>query len=503
MTTRLHLENCRLSNRYDIHKLLGEGSYAEIYLARDTLAAPDSPFAWVVIKALNVYLQGEPEPDLERTLIENLKNEAIALDLLRHPNIVSRLGHGTAKNIEGRIFHYLILEYLPGGDLSKLCKPNGLPLDKVLYYLEQVCAGLMHAHEKGIIHRDIKPQNLLLTADRQIVKITDFGVVRFADLDTPVTLVGTNVYAPPEHNPLIADGATNKITPAADIYSLAKTVYVLLTGELPKQFTGKPITSLPERFEKKPWAKHLLYVLEKATQSQPDKRYQTVQSFWADLFRIKQSFMPSSTSRDFYEEEPETLLANAKPQARFSADFPLQVIPQTPKFETSYDLGQTEITQKVVANLDSTPITPNQRSQILWGANRVASYPEAEIVLPENKRSLPSKFLRVVMLVTVFAIALFATQYYLRNFISVPTNPERQTIKETIGISTTDVNIRPSPGTQEPPIGLLPKGSKARILDTKDNWYLIDVIEYSRPKNNQKDADKGWVNKKYIQIQGE
>ncbi|MFN3330092.1 MAG: serine/threonine protein kinase, partial [Pyrinomonadaceae bacterium] len=213
MTTRLHLENCRLSNRYDIHKLLGEGSYAEIYLARDTLAAPDSPFAWVVIKALNVYLQGEPEPDLERTLIENLKNEAIALDLLRHPNIVSRLGHGTAKNIEGRIFHYLILEYLPGGDLSKLCKPNGLPLDKVLYYLEQVCAGLMHAHEKGIIHRDIKPQNLLLTADRQIVKITDFGVVRFADLDTPVTLVGTNVYAPPEHNPLIADGATNKITP--------------------------------------------------------------------------------------------------------------------------------------------------------------------------------------------------------------------------------------------------------------------------------------------------
>jgi len=469
MTNRLHLENYRLNNRYDVHKLLGEGSYAEIYLARDIFAAPNTPFAWVVIKALNVYLQGEPDPELERTLIENLRNEAIALDLLHHPNIVSRLGHGTARNAEGRIFHYLILEYLPGGDLSKLCKPNGLPFDKVLYYLEQVCAGLMHAHEKGIIHRDIKPQNLLLTQDRQIVKITDFGIVRFAYLDTPVTLVGTNVYAPPEHNPLIADGTTNKITPAADIYSLAKTTYVLLTGELPKQFTGKPIKSLPERFQKEEWAEDLVSVLEKATQSQPENRYQTIQSFWADLMKIKHGFKTTNLQEEI------------APQAKISADFSLHVVPQAPKFETSHDLGQTEIIEKIPKNLEKA-------SQIEQ---------QLEIILLEKEQPLISKILKITALVLAFAIALFATQHYLRNY-----TPIFNQSKQLIGISTTDVNIRPSAGTQEPPIGLLPKGSKVRILDAKDNWYLIDVVEYSRPKNNQKDADKGWVSKKYIEIQG-
>jgi serine/threonine protein kinase len=495
MVTRLHLENCRLNNRYEVHKLLGEGSYAEIYLARDTFAASNAPFAWVVIKALNVYLQGEPDPDLERTLVENLKNEAIALDLLHHPNIVSRLGHGTARNLEGRIFHYLILEYLPGGDLSKLCKPNGLDFDKVLYYLEQVCAGLMYAHEKGIIHRDIKPQNLLLTADRQIVKITDFGVVRFADLDTPVTLVGTNVYAPPEHNPLIADGTARKITPAADIYSLAKTVYVLLTGELPKQFTGKPITNLPERFQKELWADDLLSVLEKATQTDPEERYQTVQSFWAELIKIKQELKTATDLQDSYEEESETLLAQVTPQAKVSADFSLQTLPQKPEFKISYDLAQTQIAQESIRNPNSIPTTIDSGNQVPQRQN------EFEINLSEDEEPLRSKILKTTAFILVYAIALFATQHYLRNYVLVPTEAERQS-KKLVGISTTDVNIRPSAGTQEPPIGLLPKGSRVRILDTKDNWYLIDVIEYSRPKTNPKSADKGWVNKKYIEIQG-
>ena len=109
----LKLLQCRLDNRYDIEDCLGRGSYAEIYMARD-LAATDERFRNVVIKALNVLLQGYQDPDLERTLIQNFQNEAIALDRVRHPNIISRLGHGTAIDLTSTAFHYIVLEYLEG-----------------------------------------------------------------------------------------------------------------------------------------------------------------------------------------------------------------------------------------------------------------------------------------------------------------------------------------------------------------------------------------------------
>src|SRR5690348_683414 len=200
----LSLHNCRLDKRYDVLDQLGRGSYAEIFVARDVLASPSSPHSTVVIKALNVFLQDELDDDLERTLIENFQNEAIALDRVRHPNIISRLGHGTARDLRGTTFHYLVLEYLAGGDLQRLCKERTLTIQQALNYIEQICAGLRHAHDHGVIHRDIKPHNLLLTADLETVKIADFGVARFSASHTPITRVGTNIYAPPEHSPLLS-----------------------------------------------------------------------------------------------------------------------------------------------------------------------------------------------------------------------------------------------------------------------------------------------------------
>jgi serine/threonine-protein kinase len=267
----LSLNNCRLDQRYDIREQLGRGSYAEIFLARDILASPQSPHKDVVIKALNVFLQDDLDPDLERTLVENFQNEAIALDRVRHPNVISRIGHGTARDLAGTIFHYLVLEYLPGGDLQGLVRTGRPTFDTALKYIEQVCAGLGHAHKNGIIHRDIKPQNLLLTADRETVKIADFGVARIHLSDSPITRVGTNVYAPPEHSPVFA-GQTGvlkfpHLTPAADIYSLAKSTYTLITGEAPRAFTNETITSLPDVVSSEPWAQGLLTVLKRATQA--------------------------------------------------------------------------------------------------------------------------------------------------------------------------------------------------------------------------------------------
>src|SRR5438046_9213787 len=173
--TELKLLQCRLDGRYDVEECLGRGSYAEIYSAYDR-SATDEQFRQVVIKALNVLLQGYQDPELERTLIQNFQNEAIALDRVRHPNIISRLGHGTAIDLTGTAFHYIVLEYLGGGDLALLCRKEPLKLHRALFYLQQICAGLAHAHENGVIRRDIKPQNLLLPSDHETLKIADFGV---------------------------------------------------------------------------------------------------------------------------------------------------------------------------------------------------------------------------------------------------------------------------------------------------------------------------------------
>src|SRR5918993_1378587 len=287
----LKLQQSRLDGRYDILECLGRGSYAEIYVANDNAAAEGAPQT-IVIKALNLYLQETPDAELERTLVTNFQNEAIALDRVRHPNVINRLGHGTAIDLDGTTFHYIVLEYLPGGDLFALTKTNPLPLQRAMFYLEQVCSGLAHAHKCGVIHRDIKPQNLLLTADQEVVKIADFGVARIDEGDGAITRVGTNIYSAPEHNPLMQTGQLDttglrlprgQLTPAADIYSLAKTTYTLLAGEPPRRFAQHAITELPANVRDAEWASAVLRVLEKATQTHPDARYQTVEEFWDEI----------------------------------------------------------------------------------------------------------------------------------------------------------------------------------------------------------------------------
>src|SRR6266508_1482426 len=287
----LKLQQSRLDGRFDIIECLGRGSYAEIYVARDNAAAEGAPET-VVIKALNMFLQDAPDRELEHTLIANFQNEAVALDRVRHPNIISRLGHGTAIDLAGTTFHYIVLEYLSGGDMAALSRHHPLTIDKTLFYLEQVCSGLAHAHKCGVIHRDIKPQNLLLTADRRVVKIADFGVARFEASEGAITRVGTNIYAAPEHNPLVQTGSLEldaiaagheHLTPAADIYSLAKTTYTLLAGESPRRFAHHAIHELPAAVSHHYWSMPVLRVLEKATRSRPQDRFQTVPEFWDEL----------------------------------------------------------------------------------------------------------------------------------------------------------------------------------------------------------------------------
>src|ERR1044072_608592 len=95
----------------------------------------------IVIKALNLYLQGEPDSELERTLVTNFQNEAVALDRVRHPNVINRLGHGTAIDLAGMTFHYIVLEYLPGGDMFALTRTRRVSIESALFYPEEDRSG--------------------------------------------------------------------------------------------------------------------------------------------------------------------------------------------------------------------------------------------------------------------------------------------------------------------------------------------------------------------------
>jgi Serine/threonine protein kinase len=333
----LSLNNCRLDRRYDVRRLLGRGSYAEIYLAKDVLASPQSPHSQVVIKALNVFLQNDLDADLERTLVENFQNEAIALDRVRHPNIISRLGHGTARDLHGTTFHYLVLEYLAGGDLQRLCRERKISTRQALNYVEQICAGLRHAHNNGVIHRDIKPHNLLLTADLATVKIADFGVARMSQSDSPITRVGTNVYAPPEHSPMFAGQAdvltVSQLTPAADIYSLAKSIYSLVTCESPRYFSNQPITELPISSRNESWSAELLRVLNHATQSDPRMRPQNIDEFWIDMTELRRLVGDGELISSGHSSK------GVSPQPHVARGY-TPIAPMQPRFDTARNLQE-------------------------------------------------------------------------------------------------------------------------------------------------------------------
>jgi serine/threonine protein kinase len=512
----LSLDNCRLDGRYDIREQLGRGSYAEIFVARDILAATQSPHSMVVIKALNVFLQNDLDADLERTLVENFQNEAIALDRVRHPNIISRLGHGTAKDLRGTVFHYLVLEYLAGGDLQKMCRRGKLSLRQVLKYVEQVCAGLEHAHGNGIIHRDVKPQNLLLTKDHETVKIADFGVAKIASAaDSPITRVGTNIFAPPEHTPFQLEAETGALeisypglTPAADIYSLAKSTYVLLTCETPRAFAGKPVTSLPESMRSEPWADDLLEVLAKATRKDPGERYQSVNEFWRDMAKLKQ-----------YEESPEASASlverfPASPQPHVARGY-TPVTPAMPTFNTSRDLrmknalseGRPSLVVKV--GPDTGPaLAANGRGEVPEKGREpdtsagVAGGKNAGVIAiepqPARKRTFLHRAATFLIFLGIFAGVLYGTHAFLRGRGLIP--EIRNPFRSQTGVANTDVRLRADPSTNDDAIGLVTKNSRVKIISSQDNWCQIDIIEQGRQSNTATAATRGWINKRFIDM---
>jgi serine/threonine protein kinase len=521
--TELKLQQCRLDGRYDILDCLGRGSYAEIYVARDTAATEIAP-PMVVIKALNVNLQGGSDTELERTLIENFQNEAVALDRVRHPNIINRLGHGTAIDLTGMTFHYLVLEYLSGGDLNARCRQHPLTLERTLFYLEQVAAGLQHAHECGVIHRDIKPQNLLLTSDAQVVKIADFGVAKLEATEGDITRVGTNVYAAPEHNPLVHTGALDylpvtgplkQLTPAADVYSLAKTTYTLLVGEPPRRFSHRPITEFPAPVSESIWAQAVLRVLQKATQGRPRDRYQTVREFWEELSDA--ALPPTQPLHPVgdVEARPQRTTASLKrateavskaPPPRPQFDSTRRVVEQTPA--RSNGNARPRIVVRLGEPEVAAPLATQNSSH---RQDALSSLPDVLRTKGtgrehgnDGQASNLTRALVAILLIAVFAGMLLATRHYFQTHWGAKGNPPPAAHTTDVGregtIIQSDVRLRPDPGTDNSPIGVAELGSRVRVLSVSNNWREIEILEHGRPKDDPTSSDRGWVHQRFLKL---
>lgn len=516
--SELKLQQSRLDNRYDIVECLGRGSYAEIYVANDNAAVDGAPRT-VVIKALNVYLQDDPDIELERTLVANFQNEAVALDRVRHPNVINRLGHGTAIDLGGTTFHYIVLEYLPGGDLYALTRTRPLPIQKTLHYLEQVCSGLAHAHKCGVIHRDIKPQNLLLTADKEVVKIADFGVARLDATEGAITRVGTNIYSAPEHNPLMQTGqldttglrtpARDYLTPAADIYSLAKTTYALIAGESPRRFAQHAISDLPAPVNDSFWARPILRVLEKATQARPEDRYQTVEEFWDE---IAEASLPPTRPLQMVAPDIE---ARRKPSEDLSVELEdfTEAAPPRPHFTVPEARALSPFESDAIKRPRIVvPISLEaQRQMELREQQRIQAEKNFAISREDRKAVAsvlpPSRTRRALVaagLILAFSGMLLATHKYVTtrwNPLAAVPSPTAEVVVGREGVTTTDLNLRPvASSNSNVPIGLAESGSRVKVLSVDNNWYEVQVVEHGRPKTDPYSSDRGWVNKKFVKF---
>jgi eukaryotic-like serine/threonine-protein kinase len=201
--------------RYRLEGLLGHGGMATVYLAHDAeLGRP------VAIKILAESLAGDA------AFRKRLLREARLAARLSHPNVVSVYDVGETEDRRP----YIVMECVEGVTLADLLRERGrLPADEAVDLATQACRGLAHAHAAGLIHRDVKPQNLLLHRDGTL-KVADFGIARAAEttaLTQVGTVLGTAAYLSPEQ------AAGEEVTSATDIYALGAVLYELLTGRPP------------------------------------------------------------------------------------------------------------------------------------------------------------------------------------------------------------------------------------------------------------------------------
>ena len=218
-----------LNNRYKLEKKIGEGGFATVFMGTDLLLGRT-----VAVKILNSNLATDQE------LMGRFQLEARAVAALDHPNILTVHDFGLLPNSA-----FLVMPYIAGGALSVLLRSRRLTLEEAGEYLEQIGSALDSAHKMGIVHRDVKPQNILVRSNGRLV-LTDFGFAKMlvdVNAEAPTKALGTVHYVAPEQ-------VRGLVSAASDQYSLGVLLYQMVSGSLP--FTGQPAEMIAGHMQKQP-----------------------------------------------------------------------------------------------------------------------------------------------------------------------------------------------------------------------------------------------------------
>lgn len=262
-----------IAKRYRLEEVVGHGGMSSVYRAHDTLLERD-----VAIKILHGHFAGDDE------FVERFKREARSVAQLQHPSIVTVIDRGQEGDSQ-----YIVFEYIDGENLKELVVRKGrLEVREALQIAIEIAQALAFAHEHGLVHRDVKPQNVLLNGDGG-AKVTDFGIARALDVETGMTQTGTvlgssNYIAPEQASGRPVDAKT-------DVYSLGVVLYELLAGQVP--FPGESFVAVALKHVHDPPPSLLdvrrdvplrvVEAIDRALEKDPDERFPTMRAFAAEL----------------------------------------------------------------------------------------------------------------------------------------------------------------------------------------------------------------------------